>query len=85
LATLVSSTACNIEARFPGAIIVDENGGRELVRIAHEGFEFWTPRYRGKKYATRSVIAQESDEIDLETSEVPELSIGRRTCCRGRN
>jgi hypothetical protein len=74
LATLVSSTACNIDARFPGAIIVDENGGRELVRIVHNGDDFWVPRYRGKKYTTQTVIAPEPEETD---SEFKELSIGR--------
>jgi len=77
--TLTRNKTGTIETRYPGAVIIDDNPARLLVRIVFEGNEFWTLRQCAAKFRAPEPTARLSTKkvIDPEEiEEIKELKIG---------
>ena len=76
---MARKTIGTIETRYPGAVIIDDNPARLLVRIAFEGNEFWTLRQCAAKFRapkpTARLNTKTVDSEDIE--EIKELEIGK--------
>jgi hypothetical protein len=68
-----------IEARYPGAVKIEDIPERQLVKIAFEGNEFWTLRNSAAKFRapkpTARLNTKTVDSEDIE--EIKELEIGK--------